>query len=113
MSHRQAHRPAGVNRLLDVIIDETAFELRMKGPGVMADQIRHLLALAGTEHATVRIIPGDAPLEAAGAQLRRAVVRGHHRPHRRLRITLCSVPNSPQAISMVAGLASRTPWLPT
>lgn len=61
MSHRQAHRPAGVTRLLDVIIDETAFELRMKGPGVMAGQIRHLLALAGTEHATVRVIPGDAP----------------------------------------------------
>jgi hypothetical protein len=33
----------------------------MKGPGVMAGQIRHLLALAGTEHATVRVIPGDAP----------------------------------------------------
>jgi transcriptional regulator with XRE-family HTH domain len=61
LSHRQAHRPAGVTRLLDVIIDECAFDVRMKGPGVMEDQIRHLLALADTEHATVRIIPGDAP----------------------------------------------------
>lgn len=62
LSHRQAHRPAGVTRLLDVIIDECAFDLRFKGPGIMAHQIRHLLALGDSPHATVRVIPGDAPL---------------------------------------------------
>jgi hypothetical protein len=61
LSHRQAHRPAGVTRLLDVIIDESAFEVRFKGPGVMAGQLRHLLAVADSPHATVRVIPFDAP----------------------------------------------------
>ena len=60
LSHRQAHRPAGVTRLLDVIIDESAFDLRLKRPEIMADQIRHLLALADSPHATVRVIPRDA-----------------------------------------------------
>jgi hypothetical protein len=53
------HRPAGVTRLLEVIIDESALELQMK-PGIMAGQLRHLLALAGSPHATVRVIPRDA-----------------------------------------------------
>ena len=57
---RQAHRPAGVTRLLDVIIDESAFDLRLKNPGIMAGQLRHLLSLADSPHATVRVIPGDA-----------------------------------------------------
>ena len=61
LSHRQAHRPAGVTRLLEVIIDESAFDLRLKRPGTMAGQIRHLLALAGSPHATVRVIPGTPP----------------------------------------------------
>jgi hypothetical protein len=60
LSHRQAHRPAGVTRLLEVIIDETALELRLKNPQAMASQLRHLLALAGTPHATVRVVPKDA-----------------------------------------------------
>jgi len=60
LSHRQRHRPAGVTRLLDVIIDESALELRMK-PEVMAGQLRHLLALADSPHATVRVTPKDAP----------------------------------------------------
>jgi Domain of unknown function (DUF5753)/Helix-turn-helix domain len=60
LSSRQAHRPAGVTRLLDVIIDETSLELAMKQPGVMAGQVRHLLDLAGAPHATVRVIPRDA-----------------------------------------------------
>ena len=60
LSHRQAHRPASVTRLLDVIIDESAFELRLKRPEIMAGQIRHLLALADSPHATVRVIPRDA-----------------------------------------------------
>lgn len=59
LSCRQAHRPAGVTRLLEVIIDESALELPMK-PGIMAGQLRHLLALAGSPHATVRVIPRDA-----------------------------------------------------
>jgi transcriptional regulator with XRE-family HTH domain len=59
LSHRQAHRPAGVTRLLEVIIDESAFE-RVKHPAVMAAQLRHLLALADSPHATVRVIPKDA-----------------------------------------------------
>jgi transcriptional regulator with XRE-family HTH domain len=61
LSHRQAHQPAGVTRLLEVIIDESALELRLKAPGAMTGQLRHLLALAGRPHATVRIIPKDAP----------------------------------------------------
>jgi len=60
LSHRQAHRPAGVTRLLEVIIDESAFELRLKRPEIMAGQLRHLLALADSPHATVRVIPKDA-----------------------------------------------------
>jgi hypothetical protein len=59
LSHRQAHRPAGVTRLLEVIIDESALE-RVKHPGAMAGQLRHLLALADSPHATVRVIPKDA-----------------------------------------------------
>jgi transcriptional regulator with XRE-family HTH domain len=61
VSARQAHRPAGVTRLLDVMIDESAFRIRFKHPGVMASQIRHLLALADSPHATVRVIPWEAP----------------------------------------------------
>ncbi len=60
LAHRQAHRPAGVTRLLEVIIDESALELRLKTPGAMAGQLRHLLALAGSPHATVRVVPRDA-----------------------------------------------------
>ncbi len=60
LSHRQAHRPAGVTRLLDVIIDESAFEIRLKRPETMVGQLRHLLALAGSTHATVRVVPKDA-----------------------------------------------------
>lgn len=61
LSHRQAHQPAGVTRLLEAIIDETAFILQFKRPGVMAGQIRHLLALSDSPHASVRVIPGNAP----------------------------------------------------
>jgi transcriptional regulator with XRE-family HTH domain len=60
LAHRQAHQPAGVTRLLEVIIDESALELRLKAPGALAGQLRHLLALASSPHATVRIIPKDA-----------------------------------------------------
>jgi transcriptional regulator with XRE-family HTH domain len=61
LSHRQAHRPSGVTRLLDVIIDESAFELKIS-PGAMAGQLRRLLELADSPHATIRIIPKDAAL---------------------------------------------------
>ena len=44
LSCRQAYRAAGVTRLLKVIIDETAFELRLKHPEIMTGQLRHLLA---------------------------------------------------------------------
>ena len=85
LSHRQAHRPAGVTRLLDVIIDESAFDIRFKRPGVMAGQLRHLLAVADSPHATVRVIPFDAPFwEKPRPQLRGPVLRRHHRPDRRL-----------------------------
>jgi len=59
LSHRQAHRPAGATPLLDVIIDESALD-RLNRPQIMAGQIRHLLALADSPHATVRVIPEDA-----------------------------------------------------
>lgn len=61
LAHRQAHRPAGVTRLLDVIIDESALQLKMKRPGVMAGQIQHLIDLADSDHGTVRVVPFDAP----------------------------------------------------
>ncbi|HEY6792810.1 MAG TPA: Scr1 family TA system antitoxin-like transcriptional regulator [Trebonia sp.] len=60
LSHRQAHQPAGVTRLLEVIIDEEALKVR-GAPEVMTAQVRHLLELAGSPHATVRVIPKDAP----------------------------------------------------
>jgi hypothetical protein len=60
LSHRQTHRPGGVTRLLDVIVDETALELSLDRPRAMADQIRHLLTLAGSTHATVRVVGRDA-----------------------------------------------------
>jgi hypothetical protein len=60
LSHRQAHQPAGVTRLLEVIIDESALELRLERPDAMAGQIRHLLALADSPHATVRVVPKGA-----------------------------------------------------
>jgi transcriptional regulator with XRE-family HTH domain len=59
LAHRQAHRPAGVTRILEVIIDESAL-LRLNRPQIMAGQLRHLLALTGSPHAAVRIIPADA-----------------------------------------------------
>jgi hypothetical protein len=58
---RQAHQPAGVTRLLDVIIDESALQIRFKQPETMTDQIRHLIDLADSEHATVRVVPMNAP----------------------------------------------------
>jgi transcriptional regulator with XRE-family HTH domain len=69
LAHRQAHRPAGVTRLLEVIIDEAALELPLKHPAAMAGQVHHLLDLAESPHATVRIIPKDAPFyESRGHQ---------------------------------------------
>ena len=50
-----------MTRLLEVIIDESALELPLKRPGAMADQLRHLLALDGSPHAAVRVIPAGAP----------------------------------------------------
>jgi hypothetical protein len=48
-----------VTRLLDVIIDESALG-RLKRPEIMAGQLRHLLALTDSPHATVRVVPRDA-----------------------------------------------------
>ncbi len=61
LSHRQAHRPVGITRLLEVMIDEEALKVR-GAPEVMAGQVRHLLALADSPHATVRVVPHGAPL---------------------------------------------------
>jgi len=61
LSHRQQHRPAGVIRLLDVMIDEEALKLRGR-PEIMAVQVRHLLALSESQHATVRVIPNGTPI---------------------------------------------------
>jgi Domain of unknown function (DUF5753)/Helix-turn-helix domain len=69
LAHRQAHQPAGVTRLLEVIIDENALGLRVEPPHPMAGQIRHLLDLADSAHATVRVIPAGAPFfESRGHQ---------------------------------------------
>jgi hypothetical protein len=61
LSHRQEHRPAGVTRLLDVMIDEETLKLRGKSE-IMAGQVRHLLALGDSPHATVRVIPNGTPI---------------------------------------------------
>jgi len=50
-----------LGRLLEVMIDEEALTLR-GAPEVMASQVRHLLELAGSPHATVRVIPAGAPI---------------------------------------------------
>ena len=60
LAHRQAHQPAGVTRLLEVIIDENALNLPLQRPQAMAGQVRHLPALADSPHATVRVVPKDA-----------------------------------------------------
>jgi hypothetical protein len=60
LAHRQAHQPTGVTRLLEVIIDENARELPLTRPDAMAGQMRHLLDLADSPHASVRVIPKDA-----------------------------------------------------
>jgi hypothetical protein len=62
LSCRQAHRPSGVTRLLDLIIDEGAFDLPLHDPGIMAYQIRCLLRLADRPHVTVRVIPEEVPV---------------------------------------------------
>lgn len=61
LAARQAHKPAGVTRLLDVIIDESALMLKMKTPGTMAGQIQRLIDLADSDHGTVRVVPFNAP----------------------------------------------------
>jgi Domain of unknown function (DUF5753)/Helix-turn-helix domain len=61
LSDRQAHQPAGVSRLLDVVIDESALEVRLKESADMVGQVHHLLALDDSPHATVRVIPWGAP----------------------------------------------------
>jgi transcriptional regulator with XRE-family HTH domain len=61
LSHRQRHRPAGVTRLLDVMIDEETLKLRGR-PEIMAVQVRHLLALSESPHAKVRVIPQGTPI---------------------------------------------------
>jgi transcriptional regulator with XRE-family HTH domain len=61
LSHRQEHRPVGLRRLLDVMIDEETLKLRGE-PEIMAGQVRHLLALSDSPHATVRVIPKGAPI---------------------------------------------------
>jgi hypothetical protein len=69
LSHRQAHQPGGVTRLLEVIIDESALELPVKSPDTMIGQVRHLLELADSPHATIRVIPNGAPFyEGRGHQ---------------------------------------------
>jgi transcriptional regulator with XRE-family HTH domain len=62
LSHRQAHQPGGVTRLLEVIIDECAFELKLKRPEAMTGQLRHLLSLADAPHVTIRVVPMHAPI---------------------------------------------------
>lgn len=62
ISSRQAHRPAGVTRLLDVIVDQGALDRPLSRPEIMAGQVRHLIALADSPHATIRVVPRDAPI---------------------------------------------------
>jgi transcriptional regulator with XRE-family HTH domain len=58
LSSRQRHRPSGRRRVLDVIVDESCLTTPFPEPGVMREQLRHLLTLAhDTAHATVRVIP--------------------------------------------------------
>jgi transcriptional regulator with XRE-family HTH domain len=56
LANRQRHRPGGLPRTLDVIVDENTLTSPIP-PGVMREQLDHLLALGESEHATVRVIP--------------------------------------------------------
>ena len=69
LSAHQQHRPSGVSRLLEVTSDETAFRFRLSD-GVMAGQLRHLLDLADSPRATVRLIP-PAPRKSGSRAGRR------------------------------------------
>jgi transcriptional regulator with XRE-family HTH domain len=46
--------------LLDVVLDEATVRRNVGGPCVMAEQLRHLVALSGRENVTLRLIPFDA-----------------------------------------------------
>jgi hypothetical protein len=50
-----------VTRLLDLVIDESALDVRLKGPADLVGHVHHLLALDDSPHATVRVIPWGAP----------------------------------------------------
>ena len=113
LSHRQAHRPAGLARLLQVMIDESALNVQAGHPEVMAGQVRHLLALADSPHATVRVIPTGAPIwEKRGCNFDVLSFAGTTD-----RIGVCHYPIIGAQIAPVTstthGLASRAPWRPT
>jgi transcriptional regulator with XRE-family HTH domain len=59
LSNRQNHRPAGVTRLLDIIVYEQALSVRGDSPAFMIAQLEHLLVLSETDHTTVRVVPLD------------------------------------------------------
>jgi hypothetical protein len=56
LNSRQRHRPGGVRRTLDVIVDENTLTLPIP-PDVMRGQLERLLVLGDGDHGTVRVIP--------------------------------------------------------
>jgi hypothetical protein len=80
---RQAHRPAGVTRFLEVIIDESALDLRLQHRETMAEQIRP------SAKRTVPVIstrPASAPAAAEPSTRGRALPGSGRTPKVKLRI---------------------------
>ncbi|GID51657.1 transcriptional regulator [Actinoplanes couchii] len=53
----------------EVVLDEAAIRRRTASPGVMANQVRHLIDMAGRENLTVRVLRLDAAVECLSVAL--------------------------------------------
>ena len=113
ISHRQAHRPAGVTRLLDVIIDESALDIRPKRPEAMAGQS------ATCSRWPTPCTPRSASSPGAPPSGRNAAITSTSCPSRAPRTasasstTRSSAPSSRPAMPTKPGPPLRTTRLPT
>lgn len=57
LSHRQRHRPGGIRRTLDVILDEGTLTIIKGRERIVREQLAHLIALSEEDDTTVRVIP--------------------------------------------------------
>jgi hypothetical protein len=60
LDSRQRYRAGGRRRILDVIIDESAFDRLPTEPPVLSAQLRHLLDLSHRPDTKIRLVPKDA-----------------------------------------------------